>query len=203
MKRQTLINNARIAIKEKNFQNAINDLTEILNETPDDVEASLLRGESYVKTGVFKNAILDFEKAFSNPSTIGTLLTYYYYCQALYHFGNYDKAIDQVEMILDAYKNDPDAISLTGLFNKMHGELMLRKDDFERATDSFSKALLAESHDIDMIYMRAQAYYRLEKYTEAIMDFKAALMLKSDPGIHLNLGICYFNSGKRAEGIEE
>jgi len=188
------IANAQKFINDNDFRRAIFELTDRLKQFPNDIEATLLRAESYLNMGLYKDAISDYDKAFSNPDTIATLGMLYYYCIALYKSGQYEKAINQLESVLACEENFTEA-------NKTMGELMMLTNEFERAIFYLSKVVESTPSDVNSIYMRAQCYYKVQEFTEAIEDYQNTISLYDHPDVRLSFGICLFNSGRKEEGV--
>ena len=156
----------------------------------------MLRADCYFDKKLYTEAILDYDAAFSNPELLATLKMIYNYCLALYGSGDYTKAINQLQTILDSTDSFTEA-------NLLMGELMMLTGNFEKAIIYFSKVVEVNSNEYGPYFMRAQCYYKINKFIEAIIDYQKTLSLNDNDVIHLHYGICLYNSGRKQAGIYE
>lgn len=190
------IANAQKYIDNQDVRRAIFELTGCIKSDPNDFEAILLRADCYLHKKLYREAILDYDAAFSNPDLLTTLNIIYNYCLALYGSGDYTKAINQLQTILDSTDTFTEA-------NLMMGELMMLTSNFEKAILFFSKVVEVKSNEYGPYFMRAQCYYKMNKFIEAIIDYQKTLSLYEHHEVHLHFGICLYNSGRKQAGIYE
>lgn len=66
---ETLQTNALCALIDENFAEAITITEQILKQDPNNIQALLIRGQAYFRTGQYENSIADFKTAINlNPS---------------------------------------------------------------------------------------------------------------------------------------
>ncbi len=98
-----------------------------------------------------------------------------------------------------------DSKELEKLFNQ--AQLASRAGDHAKAVDGFSKVLAlkpAEQAKAAALQRRGEAYFKMAKIKESIVDFDAYLKIrpKEDPH-HWQRGICYYYSGEFKKGHEQ
>ena len=133
-------------------------------------EMARLLGESYFHEGQFENALPYFELYFNNSSGFSRD-DYYAYGYTLYKTKNYEKAIVQLNRVVDK----DSALSQTALLNM--GDCFLKTEQYKSAQVAFSKAAkLDYDQEVteEAYYNYAKISYQLsfDPYDEAIKAFE-------------------------------
>lgn len=121
--------------------------------------------------------------------------------------GELDKAEAEFRLVLDKtvethgdYKKDENASlrAFTGL-----GELSIKKNDFDSASEYFSKALEISPEDEVAAYNVGEVFFSHQKIEEAIKYFDLAIQIKKDwSKPYLRLGYVYLNKGDLDKSLE-
>ncbi len=93
---------AREAVMEKDFEEALEDLEKALEESPDYLDALLMKADVHKKLGQDEATLSLYEKAVKSGAPY---YVYLFYGEALYHTGNYEQAIE----VLNRYIAEPRA----------------------------------------------------------------------------------------------
>jgi tetratricopeptide (TPR) repeat protein len=83
------------------------------------------------------------------------------------------------------------------------GEVWIKKDDFEKARESFEEALKISPKDEALAYSVGDIYFTNQKVDEAIKYFELAVSIKPDwwkP--YSKLGYCYLNNGDIEKALQ-
>lgn len=181
-----LINRANVKSLLNNNNGAIADLNEAEKIDPSEPEIYYNRGNAENDIKLYKEAIVDFDKAISLSSHED-----YYLAR-----GNSKKAIGLYE---EAIKDYSQAISIKSNFTDAYYNRANAKQkfsDFIGAIEDYDKAIKIEPTKIESYMNRGNAKIRLQKYQEAIMDFD--LYIKMNPANYL----AYSNRGIANGGLK-
>ena len=111
--------------------------------------------------------------------------------------GETDKAMSDIEMYLDIYPEDKNAISLAGKTEAASGDNL-------KALEYFSKNLKLHPNDPECYIDRANSYFVSKSWAWAVNDYSMSLDLKPDnPDIWLNKGISLLNMGKAEDACHD
>lgn len=123
------------------------------------------------------------------------------------NMGELDKAETEFQLVLDKvmenhgdYKQDPQTSlrAFTGM-----GEVYVRKGDFNKAQEYFSKALDISPEDEIAAYNVGEVYFSHQKIDDAIRYFNMAVKIKPDwPKPQKKLGYVYLNKGDFQKALE-
>lgn len=136
-------------------------------------EMSRLLAEAYYYEGNYEKSLLYYEVYYSSPSQLNRD-DYYAYGYCLYKTGQYDKAVDQFNKVI----NEKDALTQIALLNM--GDCYLKTEKFKYAQNAFKNASQFDfSEDIkeEAFFNYAKLSYQLsfDPYDEAIQAFEAYL----------------------------
>lgn len=110
---------------------------------------------------------------------------------------NIDAALSDFDLAIDANQNDVHAL---------HGRAVaeVAKSDFNRALKDANYALYVKSSDIDIQWTRGKIYFDINKYKDAIADFKAVLQVDQNFGpAHVLIAQAFARCGERAKAASE
>lgn len=147
----------------------------------------------------FNDAIKAFEEFINTYPNSTKLNNAYEYLVAVYYTTkNYQAAINSLENIKTLDTQLQEAYQKIAYYR---GIELFNNRKYEEAITYFNKSdkyLISETIKADNIYWRAEAYYRLEKYAEAIGNFKQYIFEPEAIGketltkSYYHIGYCYF-----------
>jgi tetratricopeptide (TPR) repeat protein len=173
------------ALSENNFENAIENFTNAINENPEKTELYYYRGLSFLYKMDLEYAAIDFSKviefdttnadAFNNRGLTYTLL------------GNMEMAIADLDK----------AIALDSNFAQAYvnrGTAYMNWNNPFSALEDFNKAIELDSNNPMAFYQRAVINYNDKDFDEAAKDYlTAANMGLQKEDLFYSLGNCYFH----------
>jgi len=93
-------------------------------------------------------------------------------------------------------------LTLTPSVHVERGRIYLDQGNVEKSIDNFNKAIAFQGDNFDAFFYRGLAYYRTDKFDEAIKDYERAIQLNpKNPSTYANMGICY--RAKKEHGYEK
>ncbi|OSS41569.1 TPR repeat [Desulfurella amilsii] len=187
-------NQAQNYYDQNQFQQAIDDYTKAIQESPNNYMAYINRGIIFFELNRYDEALKNFKKA----RTIDPKNAYTYYNSAIVYtkmastalendntYLFYKKAKDE---LTKAIQNDPNfykAYINRGLVNY---ELAFYQD----AIDDFTKAIQLKPLDYKAYYNRGIVYYTLANFKVAKSDFTNAIEINpDDANAYFNRGLVY------------
>jgi tetratricopeptide (TPR) repeat protein len=91
----------------------------------------------------------------------------------------------------------------TPLAYSLLGDTWCEKHDFAEAVRNYNKALEFDPDDIGTINDRAEAYFHMDDYDNAIQDYERLNILKpEEPNPYYNCGVCHRRKGNVPKAIE-
>jgi len=121
--------------------------------------------------------------------------------------GDLDNAEKELQFVLNKidetfhdYKSDPQTSlrAFTGL-----GEIAIKRGDFDKAREYFSKALEISPEDEAVAYNVGEMYFAHQNIDEAIKYYGLSIKIKPDwPQPYYKLGLAYVNKGNYEKAIE-
>ena len=210
-------------------QRAIDDLTEAVNENPDNPSNLYLRGVQYYRVGDNERAIRDYSEAIRlKPDYFyaffdrGTLYSKTgAYRQAI---ADFDEAIRLKPNDSPSFNNRGEAYLRSGdlahamadysesirldpahaLASNNRGNAYLKNGELPRAIADFSQAIRLKPELVAVFRNRAEAYARTGDLPRAIADLNEAIRLKpGDAGAYYGRGIVYGRSGDLQHAIAD
>jgi tetratricopeptide (TPR) repeat protein len=166
----TAYNNRGLAYSHlKDYDRAIADYTQAITINPSFANAYHNRGVAYMKLRAYNQAFEDYNQALTlNP----------YFTMGYYNRGNLHFQLQDYEKAIADYSQ---GISLNNYHN--YDSEVIDADNEENATMSDYEQSINNNFNIAIIYYnRGLAYQKLEKYHNALADFRQALRLYQQQG---------------------
>lgn len=154
-----LIYKARIFAQKQEFQEALLCIENILKSEPDNIEALENAAELSLKVGNYENGLSYTNQLLSKSSSTSILERKSHLLSIL---GRHEEAGQIAMKIIQNNKNNLHAFYELG---KTH----LILNNFEKAIDSFEKALSVNPLDSNIILKKSMAFFSQQKYEDAIL----------------------------------
>jgi len=193
------------------YLGAIRAYSAILKKNPEDVNALLGRGLTYLYIEQSDSAIADFNRIVSfNPKVPDAYnnrgLAYSFKQEMDSAFNDFNKAIELDTNFSEAYLNRAgvylniekydEAMSDLSKAIKLNpknpetymirARLYYKKSDYEMTINDYSKAIEYGIKNDEVYYLRANAYFKIEDYKKAIEDYTTSLKMNSNNTNALN-----------------
>ena len=183
------ISKAQIESRQGNYRASAMDWSEVLNLDRDNVNALKQRGIAYLNSVKFKESYDDFSKAIRlNPADFELYLLR---AKASRGKKDFDSAVKDVELYLEYFPDNKDAILFCGELNYDNGNYM-------DALKYFNKDLRLDKGNPAYFKARGKTYYQTKMYKYAIDDLSMSLDLKPDDGeVYYFKGMARFYSGDK------
>jgi tetratricopeptide (TPR) repeat protein len=214
---------------KKEFDKAIDALTQAIRLDPHYADAFGMRGEVYEDKGDKDAAVQDFTQALNlNPKD---KIAYDDRCRVFHQKGQDDQAIQDCDQALkinpdsaDTYHNRAAAYESKGEYDRAiqdytqaiklrasnaisyfgRANTYFRKGDYDRAIQDYNASLNLDPNFADAYYGRGIAYHKKHEYDRAILDYDHALKLKPDLALAYNTrGIAYEDKGRYLEALHD
>jgi len=167
---QTRLDNGKRLFDQKNYDGAIQELTEAIRLDPNLAEAYAYRARAYNGKSDYDRALSDANKSIQlNPR-----LAMGYFMRG-YAYGNrkdYDRAIADYT---EAIKFDPNYVNAYS----NRGLAYYNKKDYDRAIADFTDMIRLDPNNANAYYNRGVVYTDKKEYDRAVAEYEAAL--KIDP----------------------
>ena len=154
-----LIYKARIFTQKQEFQEALLCIENILKSEPENIEALENAAELSLKVGNYENGLSYTNQLLSKSSSDAILERKYHLLSIL---GRHDEAGQICMKIIQNNKANIQALYELG---KTH----LILNNFDKAIDSFDRALNINSSDSKIILRKSMAFFAQQKYEDAIL----------------------------------
>ena len=181
-------------IKEKNFEEAKKELTNIIQNDEKNIEALKMLGLCHINLGEFKEGQAVFETVvkYKDDATSWFYLANCYDNQDdfLHAISAYEEVLRMRSSYVDAYKN----LAVVYVKNK----------EPQKAVDTVKKAIeFAGDKDYTIYYIAGTACMAMKKFEEAV-DFleKAIALNPKHAQLYNNLGTCYVTVGTLDKAYE-
>lgn len=177
-----------LLIQQRQFNQAVNVLNQLIAQRRDIPEAYLKRAAIYAEAKLFSRAIADMSRAIElqpRNARLRNTRGYFYLSQ-----NDLDRAMTDFD----------DAIGLDLEYHQPYnnrGLVRIAREDFQGALLDFDAALRIDPDYLDALNNRGFALMRLERFEEAIENFTAVLDKKDD---YVN---AWNNRGLAHAGIEQ
>lgn len=176
---QDFYNNGKAKLVAGQLEDAIADLTAAIDAGAG-VDAYILRGEAYMQSGDYRNAMENFNMALERDSESAVA----YYDRALLNIRleNNSDALNDINNAMAANsKNPTPVLQLRDLYAK-RGQLNLWNKNWEGAIADYTNSLARPEGVVSpSVYAeRAEAYTALGNYEEAINDYSSAVRVISE-----------------------
>jgi tetratricopeptide (TPR) repeat protein/LysM repeat protein len=175
---------------------AIAQLTKLLDQDPDDMRAYLALGGVYASKQDFRNAADIYDKAAGRLKilTAADWNVFYQRGIAYERLKEWPKAEPNFRKALELYPNQPQVMNYLGYSWVDMGK------NLDEAMDLIRKAVDLRPSDGYIIDSLGWAYYRIGKFDDAVRELERAVSLKpDDPVLNDHLGDAYWRGGRRLE----
>lgn len=159
---------------------AIVDLTAAIDAGAATVDTYILRGEAYMQSGDYRNAMDNFDAALAKDPANAVA----YYDRALLNtrLEDYNAAMNDINNALAANTSNPTVVlQMRDLYAK-RGQLNLWLKNWEGAIADYTNSLARPEGSVNPnVYAeRAEAYTALGNYADAINDYSSAVRVISE-----------------------
>ncbi|MCE5312204.1 MAG: response regulator [Nitrospiraceae bacterium] len=185
----------QMALAKGEVEKAIAYFKDAIEKKPLFVKAYNALGEIYEQIGDIKTAIMYYEQAHNiSPGSTDRLI-------ALSKLYSNAGATEKAETLLkDAIANVREDLSTS---SHLIGEMLLAKNDNEKALDMLLKAHQKNPHDIKIMFSLADAYRKTGKTQEALDVYQNMLRITpNNAAIYYNMGKAYIEMGVKDKAIQ-
>lgn len=186
----------------KTWQNSETVWTNITDKYPDRVpKAYYFRGHFYAEQGLYKQALVDFNKVITLAPPSYLAKAYHSRSTTFANMGQFDKAMNDVDLAIQTQADDPSYYYLKAVLYKDQGmqsktakviETMLnncnysatayyfaglfsaQSNDFEKAIGYANQMIKIEAENAQAYYLRGMAYFQSGDPDSGCSDFKKA-----------------------------
>ncbi|MEE3349976.1 MAG: tetratricopeptide repeat protein [Candidatus Gastranaerophilaceae bacterium] len=200
------LDEAAAAFNNKDYEKAIEAYLKVVPPTSDTM---LAIASAYQNLDDNVNAIIYYKKAFELKPGDSEIA---YYIAALYaDKEDWDSAEAYAQKSLLLNKNNKDAQNLLAEIKKQGISQLLEQaialfdsQNYEQSLPLLNQVISAEDKNAYALYYRGMVYDAMEKYSEAIADYKNAIAVKPDDLkiINYNLAVDYDAQEKYKEAYE-
>ena len=177
----------RSAMQNKDYTKALVIINQIILQQPNAFDSYHARGNVYMSTGKFNDAIADYNKSISLGNKNFNVILYK--ANAFAQIGEYDVAIEAINHGL-SINNNPEFYNLRAYcFNK--------KGEFNKAMEDCNKAIALDTNRPNFYKNRGLAYHGKLEYDKAIEQFNKSMTI--DPAYmyaYTGRGETYLKMGK-------
>lgn len=188
----------------KDYDNALSDIEYLVRSLPPNIAYLIMRGEVYMRMEHYKSAIADFTYVINHPQQVNKWRAYYLRAacsehvklsQAIYDFTYLIQLNQKPEMLYDLYTRRAYIYELLGDMesaladyleaiiqrheypNAYYGlaRVYVHKRDFDKALEVCEQAIKLSSDNLDYQLYRASILTHLQRYSDAIQEYKNIL----------------------------
>jgi len=180
---QTAVTSAKVYMQQNNYDKAIEQCKVAIAQVPNDPDAYFILGQSYGEKGMYSEMIDALNKTVSiNPKYSPQVQEYKtkYFTQlfnngvGLIKQGKYDQAAENYRLCIAIFPQKTDSYKNLG-----YVYTQLKNDS--AAIDTYKKAALVDSTDMEVQSSLGVLYYRNKQYDKAVTALKTVLAkAKSD-----------------------
>ncbi len=172
--------NGKTKLLAGNVDEAIADLTTAIDSGNASVDTYILRGEAYMQSGDYRNAMADFDSVLEHDPQNAVA----FYDRALLNtrLEDYGAALNDINNSMASNAQNPTPIlQLRDLYAK-RGQLNLWLKNWEGAIADYTNSLARPEGTVNpTVYAeRAEAYTALGNYADAINDYSSAVRVISE-----------------------
>ena len=175
---------------------AIAQLTRLLDQDPDDMRAYLALGGVYASKEDFRSAADVYDKAVARLTILSTADWNIFYQRGIAYerLKEWPKAEPNFRKALELYPNQPQVMNYLGYSWVDMGM------NLDEAMDLIRKAVDLRPSDGYIVDSLGWAYFQLGKFDDAVRELERAVSLKpDDPVLNDHLGDAYWRGGRRLE----
>ncbi len=204
-----LVSGAKVSIQQNNYDKAIEQCLQAIEQEPDNAEAYYVMGNAYFKKSMFKEMNDAFIKSLAIGDKFNDKIESHRELawNKLFESGvtdineaQYEKAAEKFEV---ATQIKPERVSAYNNLAYVYNQL----DQPEKAKDTYIRALAVDSTDMEIKYYLGVLYYNTKNY-EACIETMNEVLENTEPGSELynnsivTLAIAYDLSGNSDKAIE-
>jgi tetratricopeptide (TPR) repeat protein len=183
-----------VHLPQKQFKNAVNDLTVVLTLRGNDVIAYYERGQAFHGLEEFSKAIADFSRAISLKPDYAA--AFHQRAHAYQEIGNKQEALADFERSISL---EPTSAS----HYRCRAHIYVEAKEFESALADLNKAIELQPDKINYLYERGTVYARMKYYEKALADFEKAFELQpKNADAYRDQGMAYCMVDQIDKGIE-
>ncbi|MBX9666637.1 MAG: protein kinase [Candidatus Obscuribacterales bacterium] len=187
------------------FLRAEEYLKTILDRSPEDFNALVLRSATRSELGIWSGALVDIISAIKLRPSQTQLL--YKSAELRRATGDFNGALDDMSELVQKYPNDPKAVlgraqlyELTKIFEEAlqdytracqlnsgdqaawigKGRIFREMAEYDKAIEALTKAISIGGNCAEAFYLRGNSYSAIGNYQEAIEDFNTAIELNGE-----------------------
>jgi len=164
-----LLNNAFYLNKESKYKDSISILDGVIEKEPDNTIALFYRSTAHIGLEQFQEAIDDLDRISALKQELSGGM-HYNYGVAFYELGEYEKAIQYLELIDEKDHNYINALNKKGI-------ALLDSSRFEEAVQSFDLVITNDPDNFTAHLFRGVSLSNLKDYDEALKSIKTAFNL--------------------------
>jgi tetratricopeptide (TPR) repeat protein/LysM repeat protein len=175
---------------------AVAQLTALLDQDPDDMRAYLALGGVYASKEDFRNAAAVYDRAAARLKTPSNVDWNVFYQRGIAHerLKEWPKAEPNFKKALELYPDQPQVLNYLG-YSWVDMNMNL-----DEAMGMIRKAVDLRPGDGYIVDSLGWAYYKLGKFEDAVRELERAVALKpDDPVLNDHLGDAYWRAGRRLE----
>ena len=175
---------------------AIAQLTKLVDQDPDDMRAYLALGGVYASKEDFRKAADVYDKAASRLTILSQADWNIFYQRGIAYerLKEWPKAEPNFRKALQLYPNQPQVMNYLGYSWVDMGM------NLDEAMDLIRKAVDLRPSDGYIVDSLGWAYYKIGKFDDAVRELERAVSLKpDDPVLNDHLGDAYWRDGRRLE----
>jgi tetratricopeptide (TPR) repeat protein len=182
-------------IKTKQYDQAVNELSEALQGSFASPEAGFVMGEVLRQKGDWQRSAMVYEYVLQHQPDFPEIHTKFSF--VLYRSGDYDEALHQAKIALATDPQNAEAHKCAGLALDSLGKI-------DAAITEYKTALTLEPDYAVVHYDLGNLYLNRQDYDNAIPEYKKAIALDpTSADTHTNLAGAYFAKGEVGLAISE
>jgi tetratricopeptide (TPR) repeat protein len=179
----------------KDFKNAENEFTTLIETNPEDSNSLLARGATRISLGQFDRSIADFNAALHLDPEFAA--AYLLRGRARTELNQLDRAFPDLDQ---AIRLDPDLPQAY----YFRGRAWSRKGNQERAIIDFTEAIRREPSLAKIYWCRAYEFYLKKEYDRAIADYNEAIRIEPNlPQVNYSRGRVWASKGDHDRAIAD
>ncbi|WP_413577748.1 tetratricopeptide repeat protein [Bdellovibrio sp. HCB290] len=168
---QMLLKMALILVEQKQYNQAVAKLNDIINQFPKADSARYYLAAVYEETGDAKNAIRNYTMIPANSE---------YFSESIVHAAHLLKGMGKINQALNVTENALKANADKPQVYTMHASLLDAKADYLGAARVLEQGLTKYSKNVEMLFRHALVLDRLGKKNDMIAQMKKVLELEPD-----------------------
>jgi tetratricopeptide (TPR) repeat protein len=192
---QTAVTSAKVYLQQNNWDKAIEQCRLAIEQVPNDADAYFVLGQAYGEKGSYREMNQAFNKSLESAPKYGQQIQEYknkYYAQ-LFNGGvgmikqnKYDEAAENYRICVEIFPKKTDSY-------KNLGYIYAQQKNDSAAIDIYSKAIQADSADMEVRSSLGVLYYRNKQYDKAIAALQPVI-LKSKPDSKSYMDALYYTA---------